>query len=155
MAKDNEGYKVITQNRKAWFNFFIEESYEAGIVLVGTEVKSLRNGKINLSDAYADFKKGELWLINCHISPYTHTFYDNHDPLRRRKLLMKKRELRKLEGKLIERGYTLVPTRVYLKRGLIKVELGLAKGKKMHDKRDAIKKRDTDRDIRADMKGRF
>ncbi len=155
MTKDNSGFKVITKNRKAWFNYQIDETYEAGIVLRGTEVKSIRAGKINLVDSYADFQRGELWLIHCHISAYSHSYYDNHEPTRKRKLLMKKYELRRLEGKVNEKGYTLVPTRVYLKRGLVKVEIGLGRGKRMHDKRESIKKRDQERDMHADLKGRF
>jgi SsrA-binding protein len=155
MVKTKESVKIVTKNRKARFNFFIEETYEAGIVLKGTEVKSIRDGKINLSDSYADFRSGELFLMNCHISPYTHSFYDNHEPLRKRKLLLKKRELRRLEAKVLQRGFTLIPTRVYLKRGLIKVEIGLAKGKRSYDKREAMKKRDQERDIRASLKGKY
>ncbi len=131
------------------------EAGKAGIVLLGTEVKSIRDGKINLSDSYADFRSGELFLMNCHISPYTHSHYDNHDPLRRRKLLLKKRELRRLEVKVLQRGFTLIPTRVYLKRGLIKIEIGLGKGKRSYDKRETMKKRDQERDIRASMKGKY
>jgi len=155
MVKTKESVKIITKNRKARFNYFIEETFEAGIVLQGTEVKSIRDGKISLSDSYADFRSGELFLINCHISPYTHSYYDNHEPLRKRKLLLKKRELRRLEGKVLQRGFTLIPTRVYLKRGLIKVEIGLAKGKRSYDKRETMKKRDQERDIRASLKGKY
>ncbi len=155
MVKTKESVKIVTKNRKARFNYFIEETFEAGIVLLGTEVKSIRDGKINLSDSYADFRSGELFLMNCHISPYTHSHYDNHDPLRRRKLLLKKRELRRLEVKVLQRGFTLIPTRVYLKRGLIKIEIGLGKGKRSYDKRETMKKRDQERDIRASMKGKY
>ncbi len=150
-----EGKKTVVRNRKARFNFFIEETYETGIVLRGTEVKSIRAGKISLADAYADFRKGELWLVNCHIAPYSHAYYDNHEPMRPRKLLMKKRELRRLEGKVNERGYTLVPTEVYFKRGYVKIAIGLAKGKKAYDKRETIKKRDQERDMKASLRGRY
>jgi len=151
----SEGIKVIVKNRKARFNYFIEDTYEAGIVLKGTEVKSIRGGKISLSDSYAEFKKGELFLVNCHIAPYKYSYYDNHEPLRPRKLLMKKRELKRLLGKVAERGYTLIPLKVYLKRGLFKVELGLARGKRAYNKREKIKKRDQERDIQAQLKGKY
>ena len=155
MSEKNSKIKIVTKNRKAYFNYAIEDTYEAGIVLRGTEVKSIRNGKINLSDSYADFKNKELYLINCHISPYSHSYYDNHEPLRRRKLLMKRRELHRISTKVAERGYTLIPLKVYFKRGYVKVELGLARGKKAHDKRESIKQRDIERDIRANIKGRY
>jgi SsrA-binding protein len=155
MPADGEHIKIIVQNKKARFNFTISESFEAGMVLLGTEVKSIRNGKINLSDSYADFRDGELFLINCNISLYPFSHHENHEPLRSRKLLMKKKELKRLSGKVIERGFTLVPLKVYLKRGYIKIEIGLAKGKKAFDKRETIKKRDQERDIKAHIKGRY
>ena len=154
MPAEGEHIKIIVQNKKARFDFAIEESYEAGISLLGTEVKSIRNGKINLSDSYADFRNGELFLINCNISQYPFSHHENHEPLRNRKLLMKKKEMKRLSGKVIERGFTLVPLKVYLKRGYIKIEIGLAKGKKAFDKRETIKKRDQERDIKAYIKGR-
>jgi SsrA-binding protein len=154
MPTEGESIKIITQNKKARFNFTIEESYEAGIVLLGTEVKSIRNGKINLSDSYADFRDGELFLLNCNISQYPYSHQENHEPLRMRKLLMKKREMKRLSGKVIERGFTLVPLKVYFKRGYVKIEIGLAKGKKAFDKRETIKKRDQERDARSHMKSR-
>jgi len=154
MPSEGEHIKIIVQNKKARFDFAIEESYEAGISLLGTEVKSIRNGKINLSDSYADFRNGELFLINCNISQYPFSHHENHEPLRSRKLLMKKMEMKRLSGKVIERGFTLVPLKVYLKRGYIKIEIGLAKGKKAFDKRETIKKRDQERDIKAYIKGR-
>jgi SsrA-binding protein len=155
MPAEGEHIKIIVQNKKARFDFAIEESYEAGIALLGTEVKSIRGGKINLSDSYADFRNGELFLINCNISQYPFSHNENHEPLRNRKLLMKKREMKRLSGKVIERGFTLVPLKVYLKRGYIKIEIGLAKGKKAFDKRETIKKRDQERDIKAHIKGRY
>jgi len=155
MPAEGEHIKIIVQNKKARFDFAIEESYEAGISLLGTEVKSIRNGKINLSDSYADFRNGELFLINCNISQYPFSHHENHEPLRNRKLLMKKKEMKRLSGKVIERGFTLVPLKVYLKRGYIKIEIGLAKGKKAFDKRETIKKRDQERDIKAHIKGRY
>jgi SsrA-binding protein len=155
MPAEGEHIKIIVQNKKARFDFTIEESYEAGISLLGTEVKSIRNGKINLSDSYADFRNGELFLINCNISQYPFSHHENHEPLRNRKLLMKKKEMKRLSGKVIERGFTLVPLKVYLKRGYIKIEIGLAKGKKSFDKRETIKKRDQERDIKAHIKGRY
>lgn len=155
MPAETENIKIITQNKKARFNFTIEESFEAGIVLLGTEVKSIRNGKINLSDSYADFRDRELYLINCNISQYPYSHHENHEPLRMRKLLMKKKEMKRLSGKVIERGFTLVPLKVYLKRGFVKVEIGLAKGKKAFDKRETIKKRDQERDMKSHLKGKF
>jgi SsrA-binding protein len=155
MPAEGEHIKIITQNKKARFDYLIEESYEAGVVLLGTEVKSIKNGKINLSDSYADFRNGELFLVNCNISQYPFSHHENHEPLRSRKLLMKKREMKRLSGKVIERGFTLVPLKVYLKRGYVKIEIGLAKGKKAFDKRETIKKRDQERDIKAHIKGRY
>jgi SsrA-binding protein len=155
MPAEGEHIKIITQNKKARFDYMIEESYEAGVVLLGTEVKSIKNGKINLSDSYADFRNGELFLVNCNISQYPFSHHENHEPLRSRKLLMKKKEMKRLSGKVIERGFTLVPLKVYLKRGYVKIEIGLAKGKKAFDKRETIKKRDQERDIKAHIKGRY
>lgn len=155
MPAEGEHIKIVTQNKKARFDYTIVESYEAGMVLLGTEVKSIRNGKINLSDSYADFRGGELFLMNCNISQYPYSHHENHDPLRVRKLLMKKKEMKRLSGKVIERGFTLVPLKVYLKRGYVKIEIGLAKGKKAFDKRETIKKRDQERDIKAHIKSRF
>lgn len=152
---EGEHIKIITSNKKARFDYSIEESYEAGIVLLGTEVKSVKNGKINLSDSYADFRDGELYLLNCNISQYPYSHHENHEPLRIRKLLMTKKEMKRLSGKVIEKGFTLVPLKVYLKRGYVKVEIGLAKGKKAYDKRETIKKRDQERDIKAHMKHRL
>ncbi len=142
-----EGIKIICKNRKAFFNFEIEDSFEAGICLVGSEVKSLRNGKANLSDSYGKFKGGALYLIDAHISPYDQSNRENHDPLRERKLLMHKTEIKKLVGKVTERGYSLIPLKLYFKGGIVKVELALARGKKTYDKREAIKKKDQRREL--------
>lgn len=142
-----EHVKGLATNRKAYHNYFISEKYEAGISLLGTEVKSVREGKINLKESYAKMDNGEVWLFNCHINPYTHGNIQNHDPLRKRKLLLHKREIKKLEKLTIQAGFTLIPLRVYLKRGKIKVELGLAKGKKLFDKRESKKKKDSQREI--------
>jgi SsrA-binding protein len=141
--------KLIADNRKARFNFELFEKVEAGIVLTGTEVKSLRAGKLNLGDAYCDVtREGEVWLVGAHISPYEAGNRFNVDPLRKRKLLLHKREIARLGARIRERGLTLVPTRVYLKQGLVKLEIALARGKKQHDKRDAIKARDITRESR-------
>lgn len=141
--------KKIADNRKARFQFELLEKHEAGIELRGTEVKSLRLGKVNFGDAYATITPAlEIWLTGLHISPYPFAHRENHDPLRRRRLLMHKAELLKLRQKVRERGLTLVPVRLYLKRGLVKVEIALARGKKIHDKRESIKQRDLEREMR-------
>lgn len=144
--------KIICDNRAAFHHYAIEEKVEAGLVLLGTEVKALREGKANLRDAYAILKNGELWLLNAHISPYTHGNRENHDPLRSRKLLLKKSELHKLWGRLKIKGYTLLPLKLYFKEGIVKAELGLGKGKKLHDKRQAIKERDEKRRLAQTLK---
>ena len=149
--------KVVSTNRKAFHNFTILETYEAGLALRGTEVKSLRESQVNFKDCYASIDNGEAWLIGCHISPYHHGSDANHDPERRRKLLLHRREIARLLGKVAERGLTLVPLRLYFKRGRVKVELGLARGKKLHDKRAAIRERDERREMaqaaRAQQRG--
>ncbi len=142
-----DGEKVVITNRKARHEYFILESYEAGIALKGTEVKSLRNGDGNLNDAYAAVDHGEVWLLNMHISPYEHGTVNNHDPRRERRLLLTKKEIRKLIGRTAEKGLTLVPLRVYFKNGLAKVEIGLARGKKMYDKREDITRREQEREM--------
>jgi len=144
--------KNITVNRKARHEYTIVQTWEAGIVLVGTEVKSLRQGKANLVDSYAKIKEGEVWLINLHISEYTQGNINNHDPKRDRKLLLRKSEIRKLIGKTKEKGLTLVPLRLYFKNGKVKVEIALAKGKKVYDKRKDIAKRDFERDQERKIK---
>ena len=134
----------IAKNKKALFNYELLEKYEAGIVLLGTEVKSLRERAVNMSDSYASFKKGELFIINMHISPYNFGNRNNHEPLRERKLLMKKREIKRLFGKVKEQGLTLIPISLYFSKGKVKVELALAKGKKLHDKRETLKRKTLD-----------
>ncbi len=145
---------MIATNREAFYHFHILETFEAGLQLVGTEVKSLREGRINLKDAYAIVKDGEGWLLNAHISPYSHGNRQNHDPLRSRKLLLHKAELRKLFNFIQEKGLTLVPTKLYFKNGRVKVEIGVAKGKKLYDKRETEQKRTVERETRAMMKER-
>ncbi|MBO9129907.1 SsrA-binding protein SmpB [Bacillus sp. 165] len=139
--------KVVAQNKKAYHDYFIEETYEAGIVLQGTEIKSLRAGRANLRDSYARIHNGEVFIFGMHISPYEQGNRYNHDPLRTRKLLLHKKEISKLIGYIKEEGYTLIPTKVYLKNGFAKMELGLAKGKKLYDKREDLKKKEAKRDI--------
>lgn len=145
--KKNDGSKTITRNKKAFHNYFVDESHEAGIVLLGTEVKSLREGSVQLVDAYARFEDGELWLLNAHISPYRMGTHENHEPMRPRKLLMKRRELRRLRTKAEQAGYTLIPLRLYFKDNRIKVEVGLCRGKKLFDKRESIRKREDNREM--------
>jgi len=153
MSENDSGYKVLSDNRKARFLYDILETYEAGLQLMGTEVKSIRAGKVNLQDGYALIRNGEAWLINVHISPYTSSsLYFNHDPRRTRKLLLHRQEIRKLIGKVEQQGLTLVPLKLYLKRGLVKVSIGLAKGKKLHDKREDLKRRQDQREIQRAMK---
>lgn len=141
------------KNRSAYFEYFIDDKYVAGIVLTGTEVKSLRQGKANFNDSYCLFQKGELYIRSFHISEYSHGTINNHDPVRERKLLLNKRELKKMEAKIKEKGYTIVPLRLFFnEKNLVKLEIGLAKGKKLHDKRETIKQRDTDREIKRYLK---
>ncbi|MBI5641714.1 MAG: SsrA-binding protein SmpB [Nitrospirae bacterium] len=146
--------KIITQNRKAFHDYAIEETVEAGIMLVGTEVKSLREGKANLKDSYVLIKNAEAFLLNCHISPYSHGNIMNHDPLRTRKLLLHKKEIARLQGKAIQKGYSLIPLKLYFKGSHVKVEIGLARGKKQYEKRETIKKKEADREIERAMKSR-
>ena len=147
------GEAAIATNRKAFFNYNVLEKAEAGLALVGSEVKSIREGGLNFKDAYVDFRSGELFLVGCHISPYSRSS-QNHFAERERKLLLHKREILRLGGKATEKGLTLVPLRAYFKNGRIKVEIGLARGKREHDTRDAIKKRDIDRETRAEVRSR-
>ena len=144
----------IAENRKAHHDFLLLESFEAGVVLVGTEVKAIREGRVNLRDSFARVENGEVFLYNVNISPYSHRGYVDHEPLRRRKLLLHREEIRKLIGKTVERGMTLVPTRLYFKNGRVKVAVSLAKGKKEFDKRETIKRREADRETRAAVKSR-
>lgn len=146
--------KIICQNKKARHNYFIEDTVEAGLVLHGTEVKALREGGANLTDSYADVLKGEVWLHNCHISSYSPAHQFNHHPTRTRKLLLNKREISRLIGRAQEKGYNLIPLKVYFKKGIAKVELAIARGKKQYDKRETIKKRQADREIDKAIKSR-
>ena len=147
MAKDAQGIKIVCQNKKARHNYNIEDSFEAGLILKGTEVKSLRNGKANLVDSYATIDGNEAWLNHFHIDPYTPATQFNHHPMRKRKLLLHKREINKLIGKTQEKGCTLVPLKIYFKNGKVKVDLGIAKAKKLYDKRAALKKQESIREI--------
>lgn len=147
--------KTIATNRKAYHEYNILEKLEAGIVLAGSEVKSLRLGRANLKDSYGRVEKGELWLVNLHISPYEQANIWNHEPRRPRKLLMHKNEIRRLAIKVEERGLTLVPLRLYFKNGRAKVEIAVARGKKIYDRRDAIAKRDVDRDVARELKDKY
>ena len=144
--------KLISQNKKAWHDFFIEETYECGISLAGTEVKSLREGKVNLKDSYASIDNGEVYVKGMHISPYEKGNIFNKDPLRDRKLLMHKYEIRKLIGSVKEKGYSLIPTKLYFKNSRVKIEIALARGKKLYDKRNDIAGRDAKRDIARKIK---
>jgi SsrA-binding protein len=146
--------KQVAQNKKAYHDFFIEETYETGIVLQGTEIKSIRAGKVNLKDSYARIQNGEAWLYSMHVSPYEQGNRYNHDPLRPRKLLLHKREINKLLGETKEVGYALVPLKLYLKNGYCKVLLGLAKGKKNYDKREDLKKKEAKREIERAFRDR-
>ena len=152
--KEKEDVKLICQNKKARHEYELGDRYEAGLVLTGTEVKSLRMGKANLTDAYARIIGGEAWLMNAHISPYPMAYFGNHDPLRRRKLLLRRQELKRLYGRVQEQGHSLIPLRLYFKNGLAKAELALAKGKKTHDKRHALKEADAKREMARVMRER-
>ena len=152
MAVDKKGTKQVAANKKAWHDYFVEEKYEAGIELAGTEVKSIRQGHINLKDSYCTFKDGEIFVRGMHISPYEKGNIFNKDPLRERKLLMHRYEINKLKGKIQEKGYTLVPLQVYFKGSLVKVEIGLARGKKLYDKRADIAKKDQRRELEKEFK---
>jgi len=144
--KTKSGLKIISNNRKARFNYFFNEFYEAGIVLKGSEVKSLRQGKANISESYAFDHNGEIYLINSHIPSYMQSSYNNHDPKRNRKLLFNKKEINKLIGRVNREGFTLIPTKLYFKKGKAKIEIAVAKGKKHYDKRHTKKKRDWERE---------
>lgn len=146
--------KVASLNRQAFHNYHILETFEAGMVLLGTEIKSIREGKVNLKDSYGLVKNGEVWLLNCHISPYSHGNRMNHDPLRTRKLLLHRSEIRKLVGKTTERGMTLVPIKIYFQNGKAKCEIALAKGKKLFDKRETEKRKTAERETRQAIKER-
>ncbi len=157
MAEKTEREKAqssIAENRKAFHDFHLMETFEAGLVLLGTEVKAIREGRVNLRDSFARVEDGEVFLYNVNISPYSHRGYADHEPLRRRKLLLHRSEIKKLIGKTVEKGMTLVPVRLYFKNGRVKVAVSLAKGKKDYDKRETIKRREADRETRAAMKSR-
>lgn len=145
--------KIVCQNRKAYHDYHIEDTIEAGIVLFGTEVKSLREGKVSLKESYVIIKNGEAFLLNCHISPYSHGNIVNHEPLRTRKLLLHKKEIESLYGKVQQKGYTLVPLKIYFKDSYAKVEIGIAKGRKIYEKRDKIKEKEVRREIEKATKG--
>ena len=146
--------KEVARNRQAFHNYEIIEKFEAGLVLTGTEIKSAREGRVNLKDAYGIVKSGEIWLLNCHISPYSHGNYANHDPLRTRKMLLRRSEINRLIGRTTERGLTLVPLRMYLKNGFLKCELALAKGRKVHDKREVERKKTIDKETKQALSER-
>jgi len=157
MADKTEREKAqanIAENRKAYHDFHLLETFEAGLVLLGTEVKAIREGRVNLRDSFARVEDGEVFLYNVNISPYSHRGYADHEPLRRRKLLLHRTEIRKLIGRTVEKGMTLVPLRLYFKDGRVKVAISLAKGKKEYDKRETIKRREADRETRAAIKSR-
>jgi SsrA-binding protein len=144
----------IAENRKAFHDYHLLDTYEAGLVLLGTEVKAIREGRVNLRDSFARVEDGEVFIYNVHISPYSHRGYADHEPLRKRKLLLHRSEIKKLIGKTVEKGMTLVPTRLYFKDGRVKVSVSIAKGKKDYDKRETIKKRENERETRAAVKSR-
>jgi SsrA-binding protein len=146
--------RVIAENRKARHDYHILETWEAGVVLLGTEVKAIREGRVNLRDSYARADRGEVWLLNVHISPYSHTGYAHHEEKRQRKLLLHQHEIRKIIGRVAEKGLTIVPLEMYFKKGRVKVLVGLAKGKQAHDKRETIRRREVDRETRAAVKER-
>jgi SsrA-binding protein len=151
VQKESAGTKLIAQNRRARYDYLIEETVEAGLMLVGTEVKSCRNGKVSLTDSYAVVRDGEAWLLQCHISPYSHGNRANHDPVRPRKLLLHKLEVERLGAKVAQDGRTLVPVRLYFKHGLAKAEIAIARGKRTHDKRQATAQRDAERHMRQEL----
>ncbi|MBQ8440014.1 MAG: SsrA-binding protein SmpB [Clostridia bacterium] len=152
--KKKETNKIIAQNKKAWHDYFVDEKYEAGIALFGTEVKSVRQGAVNLKDSYCSFEKGEMFVVGMHISPYEQGNMFNREPLRERKLLMHRREIMKLQGLVQQKGYTLIPLSLYFSGSHVKVEVGLCRGKKLYDKRESDAKRAADRDIDRHMKDR-
>jgi len=154
LAQRTEGdVKPVASNRKALHDYFIEDTFEAGIALTGTEIKSVRAARVNLRDGFVQIRNGEAWLLNVHISPYDFGNRENHEPRRERRLLLHRQEIRKLRGKVAERGWTIVPLRMYLKDGLAKVEIALVRGKRLYDKKDAVAERDMDRDLRRAVKG--
>jgi len=153
-SEREKAQRVIADNRKAFHDYHVLETYEAGIALLGTEVKSIREGSVNLRDSYARIERGEVWLLNLHIGPYSHTGYAGHEDRRARKLLLHAHEIRKLTGRVAERGLTVVPLQMYFKNGRVKVAVALVKGKQAHDKRETIRRREVDRETRAAVKAR-
>ncbi len=149
-----EGVKVVAVNRRARFDYSVDETFECGVVLLGTEVKSIKDGKISFQDAFAEVRSGEVWLRNFHVAEYGFSSVFNHDPDRLKKLLLKAQEIKRIDRRVREKGYTLVLLSIYLKRGLVKIELGLCKGKKQYDKRADIKERDVERDLRREFRKR-
>jgi SsrA-binding protein len=149
-----QAQRLIAENRKARHDYHVLDTWEAGVALLGTEVKAIREGRVNLRDSYARVDRGELWLMNVHISPYSHRGYASHEEMRQRKLLLHRHEIEKLMGRTIEKGLTLVPLEMYFKKGRVKVVIALAKGKQAHDKRETIRKREVDRETRAAVKSR-
>ncbi len=154
MTKPDASEQPIADNRKALYDYHVLDTFETGIVLLGTEVKGIREGRANLRDSFARVEAGEIWLYNVHINPYSHRGYADHEPRRRRKLLLHRVEIRKLIGKVTEKGLTLVPLRLYFQKGRVKVSLALARGKQVHDKRETIRRREVDRETRAAVKER-
>ena len=153
MTRRSEGdTKQVATNRKALHDYTVEGTYEAGIALTGTEIKSVRAGRVNLQDGYVQIRNGEAWLLNVHISPYDFGNRENHEPRRERKLLLHRQEIRRLQSKVAERGWTIVPLRVYLKEGRAKIEIALARGKRLYDKRDSVAERDMDRELQRAVK---
>ena len=153
-SERQKAQRIVADNRKAFFDFHVLETLEAGMALLGTEIKAIREGRVNLRDSYARLENGEIWLLNVHISPYSHSGYAHHDERRQRKLLLHKHEIMKLAGRVQERGLTLVPLQLYFKGGRLKVSLGLVKGKQAPDKRETIRRREVDRETRAAVKER-
>jgi SsrA-binding protein len=151
-TKAESGEKLIASNRKAFHDYFVLQKMEAGIALTGTEVKSLREARVNLKDSYVDIDRGEAWLVGAHISPYSHGNRENHDPERKRKLLLHRREIDRLHGQIVEKGLTIVPLRLYFKGGRVKAEIAVVRGKKLFDKRESEKRRELDREAEAAMK---
>ena len=148
----NDSIKIIANNKKAYHDYFVEEKIECGIALFGTEVKSIRQGKVNLKESWAQIRKGEVWVEGMHISPYEQGNIFNRDPLRAKKLLLHRREIRKLDGLVMRQGYTLIPLEMYFRDGRVKVELGLCKGKQLHDKRDSMARKDSEREIQRALR---
>jgi SsrA-binding protein len=153
-SEREKAQRVIADNRKAFHDYHVLDTYEAGIALLGTEVKSIREGSVNLRDSYARIERGEIWLLNLHIGPYSHTGYASHEDRRARKLLLHAHEIRKLTGQVAERGLTVVPLQMYFKNGRVKVSVALVKGKQAHDKRETIRRREVERETRAAVKAR-